>query len=271
MFQLHCTWCHCSHLSCHPWWVLKIQARVLPMPYYVGNMGIFHSYPSRNPDQAAQACILHIPRINSIIKTGKAKCWPSPSAYCIYLPSPATTTIPLVQRTSAKQDSNQESATKLTPKRAAVAPSRCELWQGWCSGTFSDMWSNQKVDPKRIQKWTQLLSLTSKDYGKKIFEIMLFDKIESHDEVPPSCTEYVQYQVNIFQQTKLMYLWEEEGNRQTQREGRGFTVSNTAKTYTCLDLQMSPSLLSGALRFGKKKHTLQCKTCWWVKCRCWCT
>jgi hypothetical protein len=29
------------------------QARVLPMPSYVGNMGIFHSYPPRNPDQAA--------------------------------------------------------------------------------------------------------------------------------------------------------------------------------------------------------------------------
>jgi hypothetical protein len=49
------------------------QARVLPMPSYVGNMDIFHSYPPRNPDQAAQACILHIPRINGIIKTGKAK------------------------------------------------------------------------------------------------------------------------------------------------------------------------------------------------------
>jgi hypothetical protein len=28
---------------------------------------------------------------------------------------------------SAKQDSNQERATKLTPKRAAMAPSTCEL------------------------------------------------------------------------------------------------------------------------------------------------
>jgi hypothetical protein len=69
-----------------------------------------------------------------------------------------------LKRISAKQDSNQERATKLTPKRAAMAPSICELWQVWCSGTFFDGWSNQKVDPK----WTQLLSLTSKDYQKKI-------------------------------------------------------------------------------------------------------
>jgi hypothetical protein len=51
-----------------------LPAGVLPMPSYVGNKGIFHSYSPRNPDQAAQACILHIPCINGIIKTGKAKC-----------------------------------------------------------------------------------------------------------------------------------------------------------------------------------------------------
>jgi hypothetical protein len=31
-------------------------------------------------------------------------------------------------------------------------------------------------------------------------------------------------------------------------------VSNTTKNYNFLDLQMPPLLLSGALRFGNKKH-----------------
>jgi hypothetical protein len=56
----------------------------------------------------------------------------------------------------------------LKPKRAVMAPLTCELWEVWCSGTFFDWWSHQKVHPK----WTQLLSLTSKDYQILFFQIM---------------------------------------------------------------------------------------------------
>jgi hypothetical protein len=48
----------------------------------------FYFSTTRNPDQADQPYILHIPGINGIIRAEKAAL-PSPSAYCIYLPSPA--------------------------------------------------------------------------------------------------------------------------------------------------------------------------------------
>jgi hypothetical protein len=93
------------------------QARVHPARFYFST--------TRNPDQADQPCILHIPGINGSIRTEKAAL-PSPSAYCIYLPSPAhyyyPTTAKDLKRFSAKfrpgQDSNQERARRLTPTRA---------------------------------------------------------------------------------------------------------------------------------------------------------
>jgi hypothetical protein len=80
---------------------------------------------TRNPDQADQPYILYIPGINGSIRTEKAAL-PSPSAYCIYLPSPAyhyyPTSVKDLKRISAKfrpgQDSNQERARRLTPTRA---------------------------------------------------------------------------------------------------------------------------------------------------------
>jgi hypothetical protein len=93
------------------------QARVHPARFYFST--------TRNPDQADQPCVLHIPGINDIIRTEKAAL-PSPSAYCIYLPSPAYYYYPTsakdLKRISAKfrpgQDSNQERARRLTPTRA---------------------------------------------------------------------------------------------------------------------------------------------------------
>jgi len=92
------------------------QARVHPARFYFST--------TRNPDQADQPYILHIPGINGIIRAEKAAL-PS-SAYCIYLPSPAYYYYPIsakdMKRISAKfrpgQDSKQERARRLTPTRA---------------------------------------------------------------------------------------------------------------------------------------------------------
>jgi diadenosine tetraphosphatase ApaH/serine/threonine PP2A family protein phosphatase len=62
--QLHCAWCHCSHLCCHLWQGLTgPQARALPVSSYIWNPGTFPLSTTRNPDQADQPCILHIPGI----------------------------------------------------------------------------------------------------------------------------------------------------------------------------------------------------------------
>ncbi len=105
----------------------------------------------------SHVCILHIPGIKKYHKN-KQSCtdlFHQHTAFT-YLLEPTATTIPPVQRTwkeflpsldQGRIDSNQESerekATRLTPKRAArVATLTCELWQVWCSVTFSDRWSH---------------------------------------------------------------------------------------------------------------------------------
>jgi hypothetical protein len=55
-----CAWCHCSHLSYHPWWVsLVLKPECLPLSSYVWNLGTLHFPTTRNPDQADQ--LMHSP------------------------------------------------------------------------------------------------------------------------------------------------------------------------------------------------------------------
>jgi hypothetical protein len=75
--------------------------------------------------------------------------WPSPSAYSIDLPSPAynyySTSAKDLKRNSAQfkpgQDSNNQQKEKILTPTRGMAPLTCELWQAWCSLTFSDVWS----------------------------------------------------------------------------------------------------------------------------------
>jgi hypothetical protein len=48
------------------------QPKVLPMCSCVWNLDTLHLSTTRNPDQADQPCILHIPGINDIIRKEKA-------------------------------------------------------------------------------------------------------------------------------------------------------------------------------------------------------
>jgi hypothetical protein len=87
------------------------QCRVVPISFYVWNMGTFHLSGYQKSRWADQPCILHIPGINGIIRTEKAGLIFSPSAYCIHLPSPAyyycPTSVKDLKRKSNKIDTNK--------------------------------------------------------------------------------------------------------------------------------------------------------------------
>ncbi len=65
----------------------------------------------------------------------------------------------------SRHDSNKEKATKLTPTRV-MAPLTCELWQVWCSLTFSNWWT---LDGKGSKKNScHSFSLWSAGTGEEI-------------------------------------------------------------------------------------------------------
>ncbi len=152
-----------------------IGPQVLPMSSCVQNPDTFHSSTTRNPDQADQPCIFHILGINGIIRTEKLH-WPSPSAYCIYLPSPVyyyyPTSAKELKRISAKfrpgQDRNQERATRLT--LTTMEYGSIDMWT--LTGLMFTYLLWYVIPPSwRIQK--ELLSqLTCRDCRKTSFQIM---------------------------------------------------------------------------------------------------
>jgi hypothetical protein len=57
----------------HRWWVSLVpKPECFPLSSYVWDLNTVHLSTTRNPDQADQPCIVHIPGINRVTKTEKA-------------------------------------------------------------------------------------------------------------------------------------------------------------------------------------------------------
>ncbi len=64
---------------------------------------------------------------------------------------------------------------------SSMAPLTCELWQDWCSFSFSDLWSQQARIHEELLP--QSLFLTCRNCQKTSYQIMYFDHIGSYDEL----------------------------------------------------------------------------------------
>jgi len=85
--QLHCTWCHCSYLSYHPWWVSSVlKPKCLPC---LVMFEIWVPFIRLQPETRSSRSAMQFPHpgINGIIRTEIATHTDlfHPSAYCITL------------------------------------------------------------------------------------------------------------------------------------------------------------------------------------------
>jgi hypothetical protein len=128
-----------------------------------------------------------------------------------------------------------------------VAPLTCELWQDWCSVTFSDLWSQQGEDP-----WGTPATVSLSDLQELSKNLLSNHVLWSHRKPRwviascRSCTQSFDFRPKIslysvqkaFQQRKHKYC--EKKVVDTERE------EQNKKTYNCFDLWVPPLCLSSA-------------------------
>ncbi len=103
---------------------------------------------TRNPDEADQSGILHIPGLNGTMRREIAAQtfsisifhWPTFSRLLILSHDCQGTKQDSCHLFRSGHDGTQERATRLTPTSRAMAASTWELWEVWCPLTFSDPW-----------------------------------------------------------------------------------------------------------------------------------
>ncbi len=130
---------------------------------------------------------------------------------------------------------------------SSVAPLTCELWQDWCSVTFSDLWSQQGEDP-----WGTLATVSLFDLQELSKNLLSNHVLWSHRKPRwviascRSCTQSFDFRPKIslysvqkaFQQRKHKYC--EKKAVDTERE------EQNKKTYNCFDLWVPPLCLPSA-------------------------
>jgi hypothetical protein len=73
-------------------------------------------------------------------------------------------------------DNNQQREKRLTPTRG-IAPLTCELWQVWCSVTFSDLWSQHCEGS--LKNSCHSFCVTFRDWRKTSCQMVNSDHIEA--------------------------------------------------------------------------------------------
>jgi hypothetical protein len=128
-----------------------------------------------------------------------------------------------------------------------MAPLTCELWQDWCSVTFSDLWSQQGEDP-----WGTPATVSLSDLHELSKNFLSNHVLLSHRKprwVIASCRNCIQSfdfrrKISLFsvqkacQQRKHKYC--EKKAVDTHRE------EQNKKTYNCFDLWVPPLFLPSA-------------------------
>ncbi len=128
--QLHCAWCHCSHLCCHPWWVflvLKPESSLclfmleVRLPFIClqpeipiklrSAMDSPHPRYHKNRESCTDLLHQHIAFTYFLL---------SSQVYYYYYPTSAKDMKEFLPNFRPWQDSDQERATRLTPTRALL-------------------------------------------------------------------------------------------------------------------------------------------------------